>query len=49
MIQKARIRKTKYFFFARDQFMLDLAYDIQKAVKRFAKKQGLTPVPFEWY
>jgi len=43
MIQKARIRKTVQFFFDRDQFMLDLAYDIQKAVA-FAKKQGLTPV-----
>jgi hypothetical protein len=43
MIQKARIRKTVEFFFDRDQFMLDLAYDIQKAVK-FAEKQGLTPV-----
>jgi hypothetical protein len=42
-IQKARIRKTVQFFFDRDQFMLDLAYDIQKAVK-FAEKQGLTPV-----
>jgi hypothetical protein len=43
VIQKARIRKTVEFFFNRDQFMLDLAYDIQKAVA-FAKKQGLTPV-----
>ena len=43
MIQKARIRKTKYFFEDRNQFMLDLAYDIQKAI-RFAEKQGLTPV-----
>ena len=42
-IQKARIRKTKYFFADRNAFMLDLAYDIQKAV-RFAEKQGLTPV-----
>ena len=42
-IQKARIRKTVQFFFDREQFMLDLAYDIQKAV-RFAEKQGLTPV-----
>ena len=43
MIQKARIRKTVQFFFDRDQFMLDLAYDIQKAI-RFAEKQGLIPV-----
>jgi hypothetical protein len=43
MIQKARIRKTKYFFEARDYFMQDLYADIQKAIK-FAAKQGLTPV-----
>ena len=43
MIQKARIRKTKYFFEDRAGFMLDLAYDIQKAIK-FAEKQGLIPV-----
>ena len=43
MIQKARIRKTKYFFEDRAGFMLDLAYDIQKAI-RYADKQGLTPV-----
>ena len=43
MIQKARIRKTKYFFEDRDAFMLDLAYDIQKAI-RFAERKGLTPV-----
>jgi hypothetical protein len=42
-IQKARIRKTKYFYEDRAGFMLDLAYDIQKAIA-FAKKQGLTPV-----
>jgi hypothetical protein len=43
MIQKARIRKTRYFYEDRAGFMLDLAYDIQKAIA-FAKKQGLTPV-----
>ena len=43
MIQKARIRKTEYFFADRDAFMLDLAYDIQKAI-RFAERKGLTPV-----
>ena len=43
MIQKARIRKTQYFFADRNAFMLDLAYDIQKAI-RFAEKQGLIPV-----
>ena len=43
MIQKARIRKTQYFFEARDYFMQDLYADITKAIK-FAAKQGLTPV-----
>jgi len=43
MIQKARIRKTQYFFNERDAFMLDLYTDIQKAIK-FAERQGLTPV-----
>jgi hypothetical protein len=43
MIQKARIRKTEYFFNDRAGFMLDLAYDIQKAIK-FAERKGLTPV-----
>jgi hypothetical protein len=42
-IQKARIRKTQYFFADRNQFMLDLAYDIQKGIK-MAEKLGLTPV-----
>jgi hypothetical protein len=36
-------RKTEYFFADRDAFMLDLAYDIQKAI-RFAERKGLTPV-----
>lgn len=43
MIQKARIRKTQYFFENRDAFMQDLAKDIQKAIK-FAERQGLKPV-----
>ena len=43
MIQKACIRKTQYFFEARDYFMQDLYNDITKAIK-FAAKQGLTPV-----
>jgi len=43
MIQKARIRKTNYFFENRDAFMADLEADITKAIK-FAAKQGLTPV-----
>jgi hypothetical protein len=43
MIQKARIRKTEYFFNDRAGFMADLVADINKAIK-FAAKQGLTPV-----
>jgi len=43
MIQKARIRKTEYFFNNRADFMLDLVADIRKAIK-FAEKQGLIPV-----
>jgi hypothetical protein len=43
MIQKARIRKTEYFFNDRDAFMMDLYKDIQKAIK-FAEKQDLIPV-----
>ena len=43
MIQQARIRKTKYFFEARDYFMQDLYEDIQRGIKQ-AKKLGLTPV-----
>ena len=42
-IQKARIRKTEYFFNDRAGFMNDLTSDIRKAIK-FAEKQGLTPV-----
>ena len=43
MIQKARIRKTKYFFENRDAFMADLEADIKKGIKQ-AAKLGLTPV-----
>ena len=43
MIQKARIRKTQYFFDNREQFMFELYHDIIKA-KKFADKQGLIPV-----
>jgi hypothetical protein len=43
MIQQARIRKTQYFFNARQDFMLDLKKDIEKAVK-MAGKLGLIPV-----
>jgi hypothetical protein len=43
MIQKARIRKARYFFEQRQDFMLDLYTDIKKAI-RFAERKGLTPV-----
>jgi hypothetical protein len=43
IIQRARIRKAKYFFEARMDFMLDLYTDIKKAVKQ-AEKKGLIPV-----
>ncbi len=43
IIQQARIRKTRYFFEARDYFMMDLYEDIKKAI-RYAERQGLTPV-----
>jgi hypothetical protein len=43
MIQKARIRKTQYFFNQRQDFMLDLKRDIEKAIK-MAGKLGLIPV-----
>ena len=43
VIQKARIRKTKMFFEARDEFMADLVKDINKAIQ-FAAKRNLTPV-----
>lgn len=43
VIQRARIRKTEYFFEARDYFMQDLYEDIKRAI-RFAERKGLTPV-----
>jgi hypothetical protein len=43
MIQQARIRKTEYFYNARQDFMLDLKKDIEKGIK-LAAKLGLTPV-----
>ena len=43
MIQKARIRKTQYFFANRDAFMDDLVGDIMRAVN-YARKKGLIPV-----
>ena len=42
-IQKARIRKTEYFFNDRQAFIADLVADIKKGIK-FADKQGLKPV-----
>jgi hypothetical protein len=42
-IQKARIRKTNYFYDARQDFMLDLKKDIEKGIK-LAAKLGLKPV-----
>ena len=42
-IQRARIRKTQYFFDNREAFMADLVNDVLKAV-RFAQKKNLTPV-----
>ena len=43
VIQKARIRKTEYFFADRAAFMEDLITDIMKAVN-FARRKGLKPV-----
>ena len=43
VIQRARIRKTQYFFEHRNSFLQDLEADIRKAVK-FAERQGLKPV-----
>ena len=43
MIQKARIRKTEYFFNDRAAFLADLATDIMKAVN-YARRKGLKPV-----
>lgn len=57
VIQKARIRRTIWFFTDRDGFMLALASDITKAIKQ-ATKRGFIPVfrlngtsdlPFEKY
>ena len=43
VIQQARIRKTKRFFEAREQFMEELALEIQSTIK-YAEKKGLIPV-----
>lgn len=42
-VQKARIRKTEWFFESTESFMLQLAEDIKKLVAK-AKKLGLTPL-----
>jgi len=43
VIQRARIRKTNYFFNDREAFMDDLVSDIMKAVN-YARRKGLIPV-----
>jgi len=43
VIQRARIRKTEYFFNDRAAFMDDLVTDIMKAVN-YARRKGLKPV-----
>ena len=43
VIQKARIRKTRYFFENREAFMSDLVEDIMRAVN-YARRKGLIPV-----
>jgi hypothetical protein len=43
VIQEARIRKTKMFFEAREQFMVDLVKDIELAIKQ-SGKLNLVPV-----
>lgn len=43
VIQRARIRKTRYFFDNRPAFMMDLVQDIMRAVN-YARKKGLKPV-----
>lgn len=42
-IQKARIRRTRYYFEARAAFMADLASDIAKAIAK-AERAGYVPV-----
>lgn len=42
-IQKARIRRTRLFFEARETFMASLVADIEKAIAK-ARKAGLVPV-----
>jgi hypothetical protein len=43
VIQQARIRKTKYFFERRQEFLNELTTEIIKAIAK-AEKQGLIPV-----
>lgn len=42
VIQRARIRKTQYFFANREGFMRDLVEDIDRAIN-YAARRGLTP------
>jgi hypothetical protein len=42
-VQRARIRRTKYFFENRAAFLADLIDDIGRAIKQ-AERKGLTPV-----
>ncbi len=42
VIQQARIRKTKYFFENREQFLADLENDIRLGIKQ-AQKKGMIP------
>ena len=43
MVQKARIRRTKYFFEDKKAFLMDLVDDIRRAIKQ-AERKGLIPV-----
>lgn len=43
VIQEARIRKTKYFFERRQEFLNELTTEIVRTIAK-AEKQGLTPV-----
>jgi hypothetical protein len=42
-VQRARIRRTKYFFENRAAFLADLIDDISRAIRQ-AERKGLTPV-----
>jgi hypothetical protein len=43
MVQKARIRRTRYFFENKVAFLADLVDDIRRAIKQ-AERKGLIPV-----